>query len=190
VVRRALLIAVLGACSDDTVPVPDEPVPVGACDGLLTYVRGEAGTHVPFASVIEWSTNPPVTGSHYPSWAGWDRHYQQLDRGFYVHNAEHGGIVLLYNCPTGCQDVVDALLDVTRNATPDGTCADPIRHRILVAADPLLPPEIQVAAVAWNRLYTASCFDPYVATFTREQYAHAPEDFCADGNPMTGVPIR
>jgi hypothetical protein len=79
VIRRALLIAMLGACGDDFVE-PPEFVPVGACDGLLTYVRGEAGLHVPVASVIEWTTNPPATGSHFPSWAGWNRHYDQLDR--------------------------------------------------------------------------------------------------------------
>lgn len=78
----------------------------------------------------------------------------------------------------------------TRNAAPDASCSAPIRNRILVAADPLLPPDVQVAAVAWNRVYTASCFDPYVATFASEMYAHAPEDFCADGNPLTGTLIR
>ena len=186
--RRVLALVLVTACGDD-VQISYEPVPVGACDGVVMNVRGESGIHVPFATAIEWSTNPPVTGAHYPSWAGWNRHYQELDRGFYVHNAEHGGIVLLYNCPAGCPDVVAALLDVTRTAAPDATCSAPIRQRIIVAADPLMPPEVQVAAVAWNRLYTASCFDPYIATFAREMYARAPEDFCADGNPLAGMPI-
>jgi len=187
----AIVLVLVGACGgDDAMDITGVPQPVGGCDGLLTNIAGESGEHVPVASVIEWSTNPPATGAHYPSWAGWNRHYQQLDRGYYVHNAEHGGVVLLYNCPAGCQDVVDSLLDITRNATPDPTCTGVVRNRILVAADPLLPPDVQVAAVAWNRVYTASCFDPYIGSFTREQYRHAPEDFCADGNPMTGVLIQ
>ena len=50
----------------------------------------------------------------------------------------------------------------------------------------MAPADIQVAAVAWDRIYTASCFDPYVATFAATRYRKGPEDSCADGNPMTG----
>ncbi len=189
--KLVAIIVLLGACtSDDAMDITDIPQPVGACDGMVTNLSNRTGTHVPVGTMIEWTSNPPATGSHYPTWAGWNRHYQSLDRGYYVHNAEHGGIVLLYNCPAGCQDVVDSLLAIVRNATPDPTCTGFVRNRILVAADPLLPPDVQVAAVAWNRVYTASCFDPYIGAFTREQYANAPEDFCADGNPMTGVLIQ
>jgi len=190
-VQRLAILVLLGACdSDEVMDITDIPQPVGACDGMLTNLSGRTGEHVPVGTRIEWTSNPPATGPHYPSWAGWNRHYQQLDRGYYVHNAEHGGIVLLYNCPAGCQDVVDSLLDVVRNATPDPTCTDLVRSRMIVAADPLLPPDVQVAAVAWDRVYTASCFDPFVAAFARQQYGNGPEDFCADGNPMTGVLIR
>ena len=60
---------------------------------------------------------------------------------------------------------------------------------MIVGADPLLPDGVQVAAVAWNAFYTASCLDPYVATFVRERYRRGPEDICADGLPFGGVRI-
>lgn len=180
-------VVVAGACGSS----PDDPPPedVGGCDGLVETVPSEPGSHLPIGTPISWSTNPPAIGSHYPTWAGWDRHYQALDRGYYVHNLEHGGVALLYNCPAGCPEVVDQLLAVVRDANPDDTCGAPVRHRILVAADLLMPPEVQVAAVAWGQVYTASCFDPYVATFVRTRYRHGTEDTCADGNPMSGALI-
>lgn len=175
------------ACgSDDALPPPEN---VGACNGRIEHFPAEAGVHMPIGTAIEWSSNPPVTGAHYPIWAAWDRHYQQLDRGYYVHDLEHGGVVLLYNCPDGCPDVVDNLLAVVRDAAVDPTCEGVVKHRLVVAADPLMPPEVQVAAVAWDELYTAECYDPFVATFLRAHYRHGTEDTCADGLPMSGALI-
>ncbi|MFN0248720.1 MAG: DUF3105 domain-containing protein [Kofleriaceae bacterium] len=187
--NRALVVLALAACGDDG--GVDEPMemPVGECDGVLHSVPQEVGAHVPTGSSIEWSSNPPATGPHFPSWAGWDRIYENLDRGYWLHNAEHGGVVLLYNCPEGCPDVLDELVEVARNASPDETCTAPVTKRIIIAADPLLPAGTQVAAVAWNRYYTASCVGGYVGVFARANYRRGPEDTCADGVPFGGVPI-
>lgn len=178
-----VLFLVLAACGDDHAIPPED---VGGCDGLVESVPDEAGVHMPIGTLINWSSNPPAIGAHYPTWAGWDRHYQALDRAYYVHNLEHGGIVLLYNCPGGCQDVVDNLLDVVRGAKVDDTCEGAVHNRMLVVQDPLMPAEVQVAAVAWGQVYTASCFDPYIARFARTRYRRAPEDLCNDGVPMSG----
>ena len=189
--RSSLVVVALAACTggDGTINDPLE-LPVGGCDGILHSIPDEGGEHRPVGSIIEWSSNPPASGPHFPSWAGWDRHYaNNLERGYYLHNAEHGGVILLYNCPEGCPEVVEKLLTVAREAAPDNTCTAPVTKRVIVAADPLLEPGVQVAAVAWNRYYTASCFDPYVETFMRTQYRHAPEDLCTDGAPFGGVPI-
>jgi hypothetical protein len=181
--KRALVLVLAAACGDDGEPLVLE------CDGVVTQVPDEVGLHVPIGSSIQWSTNPPATGMHYPMWARWGRHYTALDRGFWVHNAEHGGVVMLYNCPGGCPDVESQLIGAARSFAGDRGCAAPVRNRLLIVADPLLPPDVQVAAVAWDAIYTASCFDPYLLTFTREHYNHAPEDVCADGLALGGTPI-
>jgi len=173
-------VAVVSACSDP------EPVEL-ACDGRIRTLGSEAGLHVPIGTQIQWSTNPPATGMHYPVWAKWDHHYTSLDRGFWVHNAEHGGVILLYRCDEACPDVVAALLDVARTFEIDDTCQAPVRNRLIVAADPLLPPDVQVAVVGWDALYTASCFDPYVATFAAQRYRRGPEDLCLDGVSLGGT---
>lgn len=184
--RALVLVVLLAACGDDHAIPPED---VGGCDGIVESVPDEQGDHVPVGSRIEWSSNPPAIGAHYPQWAAWDRHYAGLQRAYYVHNLEHGGIVLLYNCPNGCPDVVESLIDVVRTAKVDTTCEGVVKNRMIVVQDPMMPAEVQVAAVAWGQVYTASCFDPYVARFARTRYRRAPEDFCDDGVPMGGALI-
>jgi hypothetical protein len=177
--RRLLLALVVAAGCDDGPMAVEGPISVGPCDGLLTI----AGSPLVHAS------NPPNSGPHYPIWAAWDRQYDSLQRGYYIHNAEHGGIVLLYNCDPDCPEVVASLVDVARNMAPDSTCIAPITKRVLIVKDPEMPAGVQVAAVAWNYTYTASCFDPYVTKFAKDHYRNAPEDFCNEGASFGGTPI-
>jgi hypothetical protein len=152
-----------------------------------------ARDHVPQGSLIDFTNNPPDSGPHYPIWAAWDKQYVSLQRGYYVHNAEHGGVVLLYHCDpdaSACPDVLASLVDVAQNMAADSTCVAPITKRVLIVSDPLLPVGVQVAAVAWNVAYTASCFDPYVAKFAKDNYRHGPEDSCGEGASFGGTPIE
>jgi hypothetical protein len=160
---------------------------VGGCNGLETAVDPEPGMHVAVGTPIDFSTNPPATGAHYPMWAQFDRTYTALDRGYWLHDAEHGAVILLYNCPAGCPDIVSGLEDVVRAMQIDHGCTLPLRQRAIVTADPLLPAEVTVAAVAWNVMYTATCVDPYLNTFAIDHYNRGPEDICIDGIDLGGT---
>jgi hypothetical protein len=187
---KALALVALAACSDpDYMSLPTTTSVGGSCNGLLTVEASEPATHVDMGTTLAWSNNPPTSGPHYPVWAAWDRQYAQLPRGNYVHNAEHGGVILLYRCDPDCPDVVASLLDVARAMPADSKCSAPVTKRVIVTADPLLPDGVQVAAVSWEHAYTASCFDDYVATFAAEHYAKGPEDVCADGANLGGTLI-
>jgi hypothetical protein len=48
------------ACSDDSPKL---------CTGTEATVAMEPVTHFPVGTDITWSTNPPVTGSHFEHWA-------------------------------------------------------------------------------------------------------------------------
>jgi Protein of unknown function (DUF3105) len=182
-----LLVALAGGCGDNQAPTGG---PLGPCDGLVTEVADEPGIHVPPGTTIAWSSNPPATGRHYPTWAGWGRTYASLPRGYWMHNAEHGGVVLLGNCPQGCADEIAGLLAVVRARPTDAKCAPPVRNRLLVVADPELPSGVKIAAVAWGAYYTASCLDAAaLSRFIEDRYARAPEDLCADGLAMGGTII-
>lgn len=182
-----ILLATLAACASDP-DVPVGPQPTGdSCNGMTLVVPSEAGVHVAAGTDIQWSTNPPVTGMHYPIWGAYDRTYTQLPRGNWLHDAEHGAVVLLYNCPDGCPDVVAQLEAVVRDLDVDPGCTAPVRNRALVTGDPLLPAGVQVAAVAWDNSYTATCFDPYIERFAHNHYGLGPEDLCNDGADYGGT---
>jgi hypothetical protein len=163
----------LAACSGHTTQTGMD---VGTCNGQLTTQDGLANNHVPIGTTVEYTNNPPIGGPHYPTWAAWNRVYSNLDRRYYVHNEEHGGVILLYRC-------------AARNVAIDPLCSATVKRRIIVTSDPLLPDGVQVAAVAWGHSYTASCYDPYIETFIRDNYAHAAENTCFDGADLGGTPI-
>lgn len=180
-------LALAASCGDDARP---DGGPLGECDGYVHELAEETPLHVPPDSNIEFSTNPPATGKHYSAWAGWYRNYSALARGYWLHNAEHGGVILLHNCPGGCADDVAGLVALAQARPQDPLCAPPIKSRVLVVADPRLPAGTRIAAVAWNAYYTASCLDPAALTeFIDDHYARGPEDLCNDGLPMTGARI-
>ena len=188
---RLLLLLPLAttACSEDIGPRP-LTYELGTC-GVVDIHPEDSAPHLAQGAVVEWSTNPPSSGPHYPLWAAWDRTYPSIARGNWLHNAEHGAIVFAYRCDVDCPEVVAQLEDAVRALPTDSTCTPPIKHRSLVVADPLMPEGTTVAAIAWGVTYTASCADgAALATFAKDFYARAPEDTCANGASLGGIPIE
>ena len=186
---RWLSLFVLVGCGD---PVGPRPLhyELGTC-GVVDIFPEEVGSHAAQGSTIEWSTNPPTSGAHFPIWAAWDRSYATLDRGFWVHNLEHGAIVLTYRCDAGCPDEIVALEAAVLTLPVDAKCKAPVRSRAIVVADPLLPADRSFAAIAWGELYSATCVDPAaIAEFAGEFYGRAPEDLCAEGASLGGTLIQ
>lgn len=185
---RLALLCLLAACGDSIGPRPLH-YDLGTC-GVVDILEEDPSPHVPQGTVLEHSSNPPASGPHFGIWAQFDRSYTSLQRGFWLHNAEHGAIVLLHNCED-CDADVAQLVDVVRGYPADPLCAAPVHHRALVVQDPDLPPDVPFAAVAWGVTYTASCVDPVALTqFQRDFYARGPENLCADGAGLGGVLIE
>jgi hypothetical protein len=175
--RRVWLVAiavVAAACSqlaglDNVVPVTDaaadaEPdaaidAAIPLCNGVELNPADEGADHVPAPMPIVWAANPPTSGAHWPDWARWDQTYTEaIPRGYWIHNLEHGGVVLLYNC-TDCQAQIDRLTAVRMGLPIDLLCTAPVQHRVIVTFDPLLPAGVSFAAVAWVHSYTAPCLN-------------------------------
>ena len=68
---------------------------------LIAYqsAAGPGTPFVAFGSHVNYVHNPPASGDHWPWPATWGVHNEVLAREWWVHNLEHQGIVLLYNCP-------------------------------------------------------------------------------------------
>jgi hypothetical protein len=141
--------------------------------------------HVPIGSDIQWDSNPPSSGPHYPIWAAYQAYTTPVPRGYYVHNEEHGAIVLLYNCAddAGCAQVAAALQSVSDAIPDDPLCAqagEGIRVRTVITPDPLI--DVPVAAAAWGWVYKAQCVDlPTLEAFALAHYGQGPEVLCGNG---------
>jgi hypothetical protein len=192
--KRALVVlgALLGlACSpavDDSGLVdvietrPDAPPIAPFTECVVTTAREPAtsAAHVPTCSALEYPRHPPAGGPHYGTWADFGVYAQPVPWPFLVHSLEHGAVVLAYNCPEGCPDVL-AALERIRAEREDPACrARGGDNRIVVMPDPEL--EVPIAAVAWEHLYLATCLDEgSLRAFVDARYARAPEDTCAPG---------
>lgn len=169
------------------------PRPDAACPFAITPVTHVPVVHLDPGTPIDWSSNPPATGPHFNVWARWNRSYSNppLERGYWVHNLEHGGVALLYNCPDGCPEEVAAFEEMMQDFPEDPDCMPPVRNRMLVTSDPLLPADVRFAASAWGFTYTAGCFDaPSLMSFIQAHHGRGPEDVCFDGafpGPDAGV---
>jgi hypothetical protein len=151
------------------------------CGGRIVDVPIVDALHVPIGTPITWASNPPTSGDHFPIWAKWDCSYDELARGAWLHNAEHGGIVFAYRT----QENAVALANVARSLPDDPHCELPIRHRAIVVADPEL--RDAVAAIVWGTYYVADCVDAdALRDFALAYGGRATENTCADGSAMFG----
>jgi hypothetical protein len=158
--------------------------PDASCPVTIDTPAVQSATHVAIGSVIQWDSNPPSSGEHYPIWAAYQAYTSPVPRGYYVHDLEHGAIVLLYKCaPAGCADVAAQLQAVSDAIPSDPLCAaagSGVRVRTVITPDPLI--DVPVAAAAWGWTYTAECLDrPTLEQFALAHYGHGPEALCADG---------
>jgi hypothetical protein len=140
--------------------------------------------HVPIGTTVDWDSNPPSSGPHYPIWAAFQAYTSPVPRGYYVHDLEHGAIVFLYNCGSaGCPEVVSALQAASDSLPDDPLCAQEgggVRVRTVITPDPLIP--TRVAAAAWGWTYLADCADlPTLEQFAKAHYGQGREDLCSPG---------
>lgn len=148
--------------------------------------------HVAIDSAVTYNSSPPTSGPHYPVWAAYQEYDKPVDRRYYVHNLEHGGVVLAYNCQaagdagavTACNTIVEALRAAVAAIPNDPLCKDEgVRVRAVITPDPLL--DVPIAAAAWGQTYRAQCLDlPSLTEFVKSSYGFGPESLCANGQPM------
>ncbi len=114
---------------------------------------------------------PPAGGDHSACWGSWGVHTQPLAPERFVHNLEHGGIVLTYNCPDGCE--VERMWLETFASDND---------LVVVTRYPELATRFGLSA--WNARAFSDCLDP---TFVRDFYARrvdrGPEQFALPPPP-------
>jgi hypothetical protein len=165
---------------------PDAPPLPGESECRVVKVTGievPSAVHVALCDAVKYATNPPAGGDHWGTWAAFEKYAMPLPREVYVHDMEHGAVVLSFRCADACPEVVAALEKVFDEAAGDPLCvssgAGP-KARLVLTPDPDLPTPI--AASAWGATYTATCIDTAsLAAFVAEAYGRGPEKTCAAG---------
>ncbi len=102
--------------------------------------------HVAEGTPITYQEYPPTSGPHWPRWAPWGVASTPVSAEMFVHNLEHGGVVILYRCPTPCPDVVQEL-EGTLRALPPSKYG---HVKVVVSANDRI--KTRFALLAWTRL--------------------------------------
>ena len=178
----ALILLGLVACTTSSNGGSGPFHPDASCPVTIENPVVSSESHLDVGTMITYPNNPPAGGNHYPVWATWGVHANPVPRPYYVHNMEHGGVVLLYKCTdaASCTSAETFLKSVMDAIKTDTNCAPPTRVRIVITRDDAIPTPF--AASAWGWTYVSDCPDsPSLLDFVRTHYAHGPEDTCADG---------
>ncbi len=177
------------ACGSTLVPeTPGSPAP-GATPRLGQVTRDLGRAHVETGSRVTYEFCPPTSGSHYN-----DPRYGPIATRFYssddktvpegwVHNLEHGMLVVLYRCPEGCDAAAQAALrDLQGQLPPSPLCGFPATSTVVVTRFDELP--TPYAAVVWGRVFFLDSLDlKAITTFQQQSADRGPEPQCQNAVP-------
>jgi hypothetical protein len=105
------------------------------------------------------------TGSSFPAPVPWGIYNEEIPDEILIHNLEHGGVRIHYNCPGGCPELVSQLVDGAR-----------LGRKVVLS--PYSNMEATIALAAWNYIDTFEEYDEerireFIAA--HESSANAPE---------------
>ena len=114
----------------------------------------EPPSHVAEGTPITHGQNPPASGVHFGVTKPWGVYEEAVSEGYWVHNLEHGGIAILYNCPEACPDLVEKLREVYRTLPPSRSFGV-----VKLLVTPYSNMEHKLAIVAWEWIDEMDAFD-------------------------------
>lgn len=139
-------------------------------------LASQGNLHIALGSVspVIYNSIPPTSGPHYENLAGWGVQSEQIRYEHLIHNLEDGGVVIYYQCPDGCPELVAELTAVIDPFLASG------RRVVLAANDPTwtigegyTPHQdmgAPIALTAWQRLLTLDTVDPETIGAFIERY--------------------
>ncbi|CAJ0600363.1 unnamed protein product [Cylicocyclus nassatus] len=126
--------------------------------------------HKCMSESIEYSESPPLRGDHRPNWARYGE-YLYVPEQRWLHNLEHGSIILLYH-PCADQNEVEKLRKIVTRCL----------YRHIITPYNKLSEIRPLALVAWGAMMGMGSVDEKnVIGFIRQHARIAPEDIFKDG---------
>lgn len=127
--------------------------------GVDTLIPNEGAAHVPVNEQVDYDANPPASGPHWsaggiaPVAAG--VYEEALEEEQWIHNLEHGYVVILFDCRGPCQPTFIEQLDELFEAAPPSEMFG--NTKLVISPYDGLP--FAIAAVAWDHQLHLESFD-------------------------------
>ena len=134
----AVAAAVAGALTYNT---------AGRAPGTVFPDQGNLHVQTLKEAIAPYNSEPPTSGPHLPYVAPWGIHTEPIPRQLQVHNLEDGGVMVQYNCPEPCPDLVAKLAAIVSSYD----------HQVILAPYPGM--KTRIALTAWTRLDAFDEFD-------------------------------
>ena len=177
------------ACTSILQPEPAASAAPGETPRLGQVTRDLGRNHVATGTSVTYEFCPPTSGSHYNAAGSGpipDLFYAQdqvtVPEGW-VHNMEHGAMVVLYRCPEGCGTDAQAALGAVQSQLPASPlCGFPPTTDVVVTRFDQMP--TPYAAVVWGRVLFLNTLDiGQITTFYGQSADRGPEPWCAQAQP-------
>lgn len=146
--------------------------------GVDIDIPDEGHAHVPAGTQVTYVANPPASGSHWsslnpPAPASPGFYDERLEEEQWVHNLEHGYVVVLYDCKGTC---AESFLDDLRAFVDSAPASEKFGYAKLVVA-PYDGLPYRLTCIAWDIQLHLDAFDGAVMSDFYERYLdHGPED--------------
>ena len=125
-----------------------------APDGPGVRTEDQGGLHIPIGQEHPaYATVPATSGWHHSQPLApvrWGVHEEVVADEYRVHNLEHGGIGVHYDCPDGCPELVEQLTAIVERARGEGL-------KVLMSPYPGM--ETAIALTAWTFIDKFDVFD-------------------------------
>lgn len=163
---------------------------VGSAQQVGERVLVEQGIHISPPQRTHYATDPPTSGQHYSlrgtAPAAWGFYDHALDPEVWIHNLEHGGVVILYNCSPAtsspgtnpAQGASSSCADDQRKISDFVSAApqDALFQKVKIVATEYPVPGHPFAIVAWGwRVFMDSWDDAEAERFYEAHVDNGPE---------------
>ncbi len=147
----------------------------GATSNVGEQVPLQSAGHIRPPQKAQYNSDPPTSGQHYsiPGQApmAWGYYDQPAAPEYWVHNLEHGGVVILHSCQNGCADDQSKIRDFLAGAPKDADF-----HEVKIVAVSYAVPGHRFALVSWGWRQFMDTWDAAVAErFYEAHINHGPE---------------
>ena len=181
------------SCSSFMTPAPVASVAPGASAALGEAQPDMGRTHIAVGAGQTYISCPPASGNHInvanlgPIPA---KYYGPDDTTIpqgWLHNLEHGGLVVLYSCKNGCPD--DATLTKLKNFSTTGFPNSPVCNLPAGLISPVVTRfddmTTKFAALVWDRVLLQDTLDTdqMLKFYATEGEQFNPELLCASPSP-------